>query len=111
MPSDIFLGAGYCQLIRDVNKEKRLDFVTLHPHFPLECSDVIFTDECSVMIERHVKRCARLKGERPTPKPRPKHPYKVNPLMQFNSMPKFHDVIMFVCLQVDTSQCAINKLL
>ncbi len=71
-----FRGSAYCQLIRDVNKQKRLQWALHHrnDHF----DNVIFTDECSVQIETHRTRCYRKKGEKPRNKPRPKHPLKVH---------------------------------
>ena len=40
--------------------------------------DVIFTDECSVHMEKHAKICFRRKWEQPKFKGRDKHPYKVH---------------------------------
>ena len=43
------------------------------------CEDVIiWSDEASVQLEMHKRHCYRNVGERPTPKPRPKHPIKVH---------------------------------
>ena len=63
-----FRGSAYCQLIRDVNKQKRLDFAraNLGDNF----ANVIFTDECSVQLESHRRFCCRKKGEPPRNKPR-----------------------------------------
>ena len=44
-----FRGSGYCQLIRDVNKQKRLDFA--RGHRSDNFINVVFTDECSVQLE------------------------------------------------------------
>ena len=63
-----FRGSAYCQLIRDVNKQKRLEFALTHRSDTFE--DVIFTDECSVQLESHCRHCCRKKGEPPKNKPR-----------------------------------------
>ena len=62
-----FRGSAYCQLIRDVNKQKRLDFALDHRHDNF--ANVIFTDECPVQLESHRRRCCK-EGERPRNKPR-----------------------------------------
>ena len=63
-----FRGSAYCQLIRDVNKQKRLDFA--RDHRSDSFADVIFTDECSVQLESHRRRCCRKQGEPARNKPR-----------------------------------------
>lgn len=40
--------------------------------------NAIFTDEVSVQIETHRRRCYRKKGQKPRNKPRPKHSLKVH---------------------------------
>ncbi len=71
-----FRGSAYCQLIRDANKQKRLEWAVRNQHDRFE--DVIFSDECSVHLETHRLRCYRKVGEKPRNKPRPKHPIKVH---------------------------------
>ena len=67
-----FRGSAYCQLIRDANKVKRLEWAREH----LQASqgngfqDVVWTDECSVQLETHRRHSYRRKGELPRPKPR-----------------------------------------
>ena len=63
-----FRGSAYCQLIRVINKEKRLTWAKENANE--EFKDVIFTDECSVQLETHRRFCCRRNGERPKPKPR-----------------------------------------
>jgi len=63
-----FRGSAYCQLIRDVNKQKRLDFARAHRSDNF--ANVIFTDECSVQLETHRRRSCRKEGEPPKNKPR-----------------------------------------
>ena len=68
----------YCQLIRDRNKEKRLIWCKKMSKEKEQFDDVLFTDESSVMLETHRKRCYRKRGTPRKLKPRPKHPVKVH---------------------------------
>ena len=52
----------YCQLIRDANKEKRLAWCEKMIADEERFQDVIFTDESSVMLETHRKKCYRKRG-------------------------------------------------
>ena len=63
-----YRGSAYCQLIRETNMAKRLEFATAHLNY--DFADAIFTDECSVQLETHRRFCCRKKGEAPRPKPR-----------------------------------------
>lgn len=72
----IYRGSAYCQLIRDGNKKKRLEWAQSYQHDNFE--NVIWTDETTVQLETHRRRCYRKDGEKPRPKPRPKHPIKVH---------------------------------
>ena len=63
-----FRGSAYCQLIRDVNKQKRLDWTQLNMGDAFD--DVIWTDETSIQLESHRRFCCRQCGEGPRPKPR-----------------------------------------
>ena len=71
-----YRGSAYCQLIRQANKEKRLEWARAHLHDNFE--DVLWTDESSVQLECHKRFCCRKEGEQPRPKPRAKHPVKVH---------------------------------
>ena len=71
-----FRGSSYCQLIRGVNKEKRLLFA--QQNLGKNFNNVIFTDECSIQAESHRRFCCQKRGEPPRNKPRPKHPLKVH---------------------------------
>ena len=71
-----FRGSAYCQLIREVNMEKRLEWALKYKDDDFD--DVIFTDECTVQMESHRRFCCRKQGETPRPNPRPKHPFKVH---------------------------------
>ena len=72
----IYRGSAYCQLIRHNNKLKRLHWAqaNLHENF----DNVIWSDETTVQLENHRRFCYRKHGEKPRPKPRPKHPTKVH---------------------------------
>ena len=71
-----YRGSAYCQLIRQQNKDKRLAWARDHLHD--DFSNVIWTDETTVQIETHKRYCYRKQGQKPNPKPRPKHPTKVH---------------------------------
>ena len=72
----IYRGSAYCQLIRNANKEKRLEFAYAYLHDSFD--DVIWSDETTVQLENHRRYCYRKEGEKPRPKPRAKHPVKVH---------------------------------
>ena len=69
-------GNAYCQLIRDANKQKRLEWAHQYPDDDFE--NVLWTDECTLQLENHSRFCSRKQGQRPKPKPKPKHPIKVH---------------------------------
>ena len=72
----IYRGSAYCQLIRQANKMKHLQWAqqNLNDNF----DDVIWSDETTVQLENHHRFCYRKDREKPLPKPRPKHPIKVH---------------------------------
>ena len=72
----VYRGSAYCQLIRETNKQKRLEFALANLYEPF--NDVIFSDETTVQLESHRRYCYRKTGEKPRLKPRPKHPTKVH---------------------------------
>ena len=63
-----FRGSAYCQLIRESNKIKRLEWA--RQHLQDNFDNVVWTDECSVQLEMHKTYCCRKQGEPPRPKPR-----------------------------------------
>ena len=71
-------GTKYCQLIRETNRAKRLEFCLKCVEDNEQFDDVIFTDECSVHMEKHAKLCFRRRWEQPKLKGRAKHPFKVH---------------------------------
>ena len=69
-------GTAYCQMIREANKAKRLEWARQNLGSSFE--DVIWTDETSVQLESHRRFHCYKKGLKPRYKPRPKHPVKVH---------------------------------
>ena len=68
-----FRGSAYCQLIRETNKAKHLDFAQKYVEeatSATEFEDVVWTDEYSVQLETHRRFCCRKCGEPPKHKPR-----------------------------------------
>ena len=63
-----FRGSAYCQLIRQENKRRRLEWVRQHLNDSFD--DVLWTDDCSVQMESHRWFCCRKRGEAPKNKPR-----------------------------------------
>ena len=72
----IYRGSAYCQLIRNQNKQKRLEWA--RANLTDSFDDVIWSDESSIQLDCHRRYCCRKEGEKPRPKPRPKHPVKVH---------------------------------
>ena len=68
----------YCQLIRDANKVKRLEFAQRVLETGDTFDNVIFTDECSISLEQFRRTCYRKVGEPAKRKPKPKHPLKLH---------------------------------
>ena len=46
-----FCGSAYCQMLREVNKVKRLEWALENEG--LDFDDVVWTDECTVQLESH----------------------------------------------------------
>ena len=66
-----FRGSAYCQLIRAVNKEKRLAWAKQYLDEAEDGFDnVIWTDESSIQAETHKRFCYRKKSCAPKTKPR-----------------------------------------
>ena len=63
-----FRGSAYCQLVRQENKVKRLQWAQEHLSDGFE--NVIWTDKSSVQMETHRRFCCRKRGQPPKPKPR-----------------------------------------
>ena len=56
-------GTRYCQMIQDINKEKRLNFSKENKDMTLQ--DTIYTDETTVQIEEHRRMCCYKRGCKP----------------------------------------------
>ena len=63
-----YRGSTYCQVIREVNKAKRLEWCRRNLSY--DFADVVFTDESSIQMEAHRRYCCRKTGEPPKNKPR-----------------------------------------
>ena len=64
-----FRGSAYCQLIRETNEVKHLEWCQRHPYSDKAFKDVIFTDECTVQLESHREfACRRISQPKPKPK-------------------------------------------
>ena len=68
----------YCQLIRDNNKQKQLDWCRKVLDDKDEFRGVIWTDESTVMIDPYSRKYYRKRGEARKLKARPKHPAKIH---------------------------------
>ena len=69
---------AYCQLIRDANKVKRLEFAQRVLESGDTFNNVIFSDECSISLQAYRRTCFRMANEPTKRKPKPKHPLKVH---------------------------------
>ena len=68
----------YCQLLREVNKVKRVEWCKQQIKNNEQFKNVIFTDECSVQLELHSRLCFRKKLQPRALKQRAKHPVKLH---------------------------------
>ena len=69
---------AYCQLIRDANKVKQLEFVQRVLESGDTFHNVIFSDECSISLQSYRRTCFRMADKPTKRKPKPKHPLKVH---------------------------------
>lgn len=69
---------AYCQLIRDLNKVKQLEYAQRVLESGDTFHNVMFSDECSVSLEQYRRTCYRKIDEPTKRKPKPKHPVKVH---------------------------------
>ena len=68
----------YCQLIRDANKIKQLEYTQRVLESGDTFHNVIFSDECSISLAHYRRTCYRKFDEPTKRKPKPKHPLKVH---------------------------------
>ena len=64
----------YCQLKRDTNKIKRLEYAQQVLESGDTFHNVIFSDECSISLAHYRRTCYRKFDEPTKRKPKPKHP-------------------------------------
>ena len=69
---------AYCQLIRDANKVKRLEYAQRIMESGDTFHNVIFSDERSISLVQYRRTCYRKVDEPTKRKPKPKHPLKVH---------------------------------
>jgi transposase len=75
----VYGSTKYCQLIREENKPKRVSFCVSALRNPANLKHLVFTDECTVQLERYKRKSFHLKGEKALVlKSRAKHPVKVH---------------------------------
>ena len=67
-----FRESAYCQIIREQNKLKLVEWAKLNLEAALhsEFNDVVWTDETSIQLESHRRHSFRKRGCLPKPKPR-----------------------------------------
>lgn len=65
-----FRGSKYCQLVREVNKVKRLEWAKKCLEKKDDFANVIWTDESSIQLETHRRFSFRRQGCQPRLKPR-----------------------------------------
>ena len=70
-------GPKYCQLIWIPNQFARLEFCNRCVAEKKSFDNMIFTDESTIMLDKHGKIFFRKKQRLPKLKPNAKHPYKV----------------------------------
>ena len=68
----------YCQLVREVNRQKRLAWSRQMLEDKEDFSDVIWSDECTVQLDNHGRLCFRKAKQPRKLKGRAKHPIKVH---------------------------------
>lgn len=63
-----FCGSAYCQLIRETNKSRLLEWCEQYNDDNFD--DVIWTDESTIQLEAYQRSCCRKLGQAPRAKPR-----------------------------------------
>ena len=69
---------SYGQLVREVNKVKRVEFCQMLINTNETFDDIIFSDESSIQLHQNKTVMYRRKGSLPAALPKPKHPLKVH---------------------------------
>ncbi|CAC5356816.1 unnamed protein product [Mytilus coruscus] len=68
----------YCQMVRHVNKEKRVAFCKMLVENNDQFNDMIFSDECTVQLHQNKVYIYRRYDQVRPSLPKPKHPLKVH---------------------------------
>ena len=68
----------YCQLVRDLNKRKRVVWYKEALKSMDIFNNIIFSDKCTVQLDSLGRLCFRKHLQPRKPKPRPKHPAKIH---------------------------------
>lgn len=75
----VYSSTRYCQMIREENKPKRVAFCTSLKRNFAKLRYLVFTDECSVQLERYKRKSFRMKDEKAIVLcAKAKHPVKVH---------------------------------
>ena len=74
----IFKATKYGQMVRDINKLKRVEWASEQLERGETFDNVIFSDEASVEIQRCANKMYYKRGETAVLRPKPKHPLKVS---------------------------------
>ena len=97
-----YRGSAYCQMIREPNKAKRMEWATQYVHeAETGFLDVIYTDETSIQMESHRRFCCRKAGQPPKNKPR----YTCTSVMCCSHMCSLQSR----CLPVLVTRCACTQ--
>ena len=71
-------GPRYCQIVREANRVKQLEFAIKCLEENEKFENVVFTDESSIWLTRHSKLCFRKIDQPGKMKPTSNHPFKVH---------------------------------
>ena len=96
----------YCQLVRERNKEKRVEWCNEMINSNETFENVIFTDECSIQLDHHGRLCFRKRGQPRQLKPKPKHPIKVHVWAGISNKGMTH-ICIFTGIMTATRYCII----
>ena len=69
---------AYCELIRNANKVKRLEYAQCIMESGDTFHNIIFSDKCSISLVQYQRTCYWKVDEPTKRKPKPKHPRKVH---------------------------------
>ena len=96
----------YCQLVRIINKEKRLAWCRSRLEEGDQFDNVLWSDECSVQLDHHGRLCFRKIKQPRKLKPKPKHPPKVH-IWAAISKQGATSIVIFKGVLTSTRYCTI----